>query len=200
MILLFCHFFTMLSAIGTFLTGIGALMLAIWAMEKYSTERKNQTKLVIDYKIIQDYHNNPKSLYLDIILKNKGAVDLHTKKRFKQDENGKSIELPYVYKDSIETIKYSIELQIKKVKDSQVISDWFASEQYEAVVEHINLLKDLEVPEDALHPAFFMEPKEPYHLGVWLNLDKGLYEAKVIVVGAKEPDDFWHRRIPFEVK
>jgi len=56
--------------------------------------------------------------------------------------------------------------------------------------------------QDLKDPGFYMEPNESYHLGCWLNLDKGLYEAKVIVVGEKKnlPDDFWHRRLPFEVK
>ncbi len=190
------------SAIGAILTGFGAFGLAIWVLLKYRRERGRKTKLTIDLLNSNYLINNVNQIYLDVIFKNEGIVELRTFKRFRKDKNGKSTEVEYTWKDSIETVKYSIELQIKKVKQSKVAFDWFDTNQYDTVIEHVNLLKDIEIPDDLKDPAFYIEPSESYHLGCWVQLESGLYEAKVIVVGDKKnlPDDFWHRRFPFEVK
>jgi hypothetical protein len=190
------------SAIGALLTGVGASGLALWALLKYKRERENKTKLSIVLSNYNYFINNLNQIYLDVLLKNEGIVEFRTFKRFHKAKKGNPSESEYTWKDSIETVKYSIELQIKKVKQCQVAFDWFDPNQYDTVIDHINLLKDVEIPDDPKDPPFYIEPRESYHLGCWVQLDKGLYEAKVIVVGEQKnlPDDFWTCRFPFEVK
>jgi hypothetical protein len=179
------------------LTGIGAIVLAIWAVNRYFRERNGETNLSIELTKTDYVINNYNKVYLDVSLENRGKVAIRTFERFTKGKEAK-----FTYIDKIETIKYSIELQVKRVKQSQtVLYYWFDPNQYAAVTDPINLLTDLEVLGDPKNTPFFIEPNETYHLGCWLQLDKGLYEAKVIVVGRKKkPDEFWHRRFPFEVK
>jgi hypothetical protein len=206
-----CHYFhwasfgttsSMISAFGTLLTGVGAIIIAFWALKKYFRERENETKLFIDLSLTNYNTNNTNQVFLDVYLVNEGMVALHTSKRFEKGPDQKIIEKSFTLEDSVEKIKYSVELQVKRVLKNSVVYDWFDPKQYETVVEHLNLLKDIEVPDDPNHPSFFLEPKEKYHFGCWLTLEKGLYEAKVIVIGDEKtlPNDFWHRRFPFEVK
>lgn len=191
---------TYITAYSSLLTGIAAALLAYWAIKTYFSSREHETKLSIDFDQKDFILNGTDRVYLDIILKNEGMVAIHTKKRFIKGSDGKAKTIDFTSEDEIETILYSVELQIKKIKNSNLTYDWYDKNQYDPIHEHINLLKDLEIPSDYKHPAFFIEPKETYHFGCWLQLDKGLYEAKVIVIGVKQPDDFWHRKFPFEVK
>jgi hypothetical protein len=189
-----CNDFNLfISSFGTLLTGIGACGVAYWAINKYYRDREHETKLSIELTKY-NYEIDNSKFYLDILLKNGGNVPIRTYNRFQKGaevdaSNGMNWD---------EEIKYSIELQIKKVKQTQVaLFDWKDSSQYVTIQEHINLLTDIESPEP---PSFYLEPKDTYHLGCWLQLDKGLYEAKVIFIGEKRRDEFWHRRFPFEVK
>jgi c-di-AMP phosphodiesterase-like protein len=192
----------MLSAIGTLLTGSGAIILAIWAINKYFKERDNEAKLNIELSNTNYSVNDSHYVYLDVLLKNEGKVSVYTYKRFNKDNKGDPEEAEYTWKDSTEMIKYSIELQIKKVRQSKFSYNWFDSNQYDPIIDHINLLTDHEDPDDMDHHSFFLDQGEIYHLGCWVQLAKGLYEARVIVIGDKNklPDDFWARRFPFEVK
>ena len=188
-----------LPAIGSLLTGLAAIILAYWAVNRYFKERKSEPNLSIELKNTDYVIDNNSKVYLDISLENKGIVVFRAFNRFKKIK-GIIQELDYSWKDSKETVKYAIELQIKKSKQGQLVFDWFDPNHYDIVVEHINLLTDLETADLYNHYAFFMEPNEKYHFCCWLQLDKGLYEAKVIVIGQKYPDEFWHRRFPFEIK
>lgn len=198
-----CSLIGVLSAIGTLFTGLGAILLAFWAIKKYFSERDNEARLSIEFSSTNYSINNSYYVYLDILLKNEGIVPLYTFKRFYKNNKGKIAAKEYTWKDSIETITFSAELQVKRIKQGQIVSfDWFDKNQYETIIDHLNLLKDLEDTDDPKHYSFFLDSKESYHLGCYVQLNKGLYEAKVIVVGdeKKLPDDFWHRRFPFEVK
>jgi len=189
-----------ITAIGALFTAIGAIGLAWWAIRKYFKERGNETKLSIDFKHTPYEINNFTSIYLDVQLKNEGLVDIRTFKRFIKGKDGKPKEVDHTWKDENETVKYAIELQVKKVKQTQTaLFNWFDPNQYESVLNPINLLTDIDIS-DLKDPGFYMEPNETYHMGCWLKLDRGLYEAKVIVVGKKLPDEFWTMRFPFEVK
>jgi hypothetical protein len=192
---------TYISAFGTLLTGISAAVLAYWAIKKYFSARENETKLLIKISNTNYHINNSFQVYIDIFLRNEGIVAFDTCKRFIKNEYGEPEEVEYVWEDMIEKIKYSVELQVKKVKQVPVSYDWSDTNQYETVQAHINLLTDYETPDNTEDPDFFMEPGEIYHLGCWLQLEKGLYEAKVIVVGteSKKRPDYWVRRSPFEV-
>ena len=108
--------------------------------------------------------------------------------------------MEFAYRDEIETIKYSIELQIKKVKLNHVIYNWFDSQHYETFIEPINLLTDLEPPAKFGDPVFYLEPKDSQHLGCFLALFNGLYEAKVIFIGERKEEDFWTCRKPFIIE
>lgn len=186
-------FNSLISSFGTFLTGIGAIALAFWAINKYFREREHETKLSIELTKY-NFEIDDSKVYLDILLKNGGNVEIHTYNRY---QNGMEVDASNGMNWD-EVIKYSIELQIKRVKQTQVaLFDWKDSNQYDTIQEHINLLTDIDSPEP---PSFYLEPKDTYHLGCWLQLDKGLYEAKVIVIGERRKDEFWHRRFPFEVK
>lgn len=192
----------LLSAIGSLLTGVGAILLSIWAIRQYFKTREGETRLSIKLKKTCYNINNSFKVYFDISLENMGTVAIHTRKRF-YGNSDKTDVIEYTYKDSIETVRYSVELQVKRVKQSKTaLYYWFDTNQYEMVTDPINLLTDLEDPDDPKLPPFFIESKETYHLCCWLQLDKGLYEAKVIVVGSEDklPVDFWHRRFSFEVK
>ncbi len=63
----------MISAIGTLLTGSGAIILAVWAIKKYFKGRENETKLLIEIENKFDYvekyelytgYKDEKNLYL----------------------------------------------------------------------------------------------------------------------------------------
>lgn len=191
-----------ISSIGTLLTGIAAVILAYWAINKYFKERSDKTKLSIEISNTNYLINGLHQVYIDVLLKNEGIVAVHTFKRFRKNDKGESGEVEYTWKDSIETIKYSVELQLKKVKQNKISYNWFSSDQYEPIFEHINLITDYENPDETNSNPFFIDPGETYHFGSWFQLERGLYEAKVIVVGDENelPDDFWMRRFPIEIK
>jgi hypothetical protein len=186
------------------ITALTILVTAILTLRKYGLQRENQTKLnieIITYNYVfegQDY------VYLDTILNNVGKVKLGAKYRF--DNKGH-----FAYNDENDpyekTLQYSLELQVKRVNKNLYSSYWFEMEKQYSKIDNlnsINLLDDFEVPNDP-KAIFYIEPDESAHFGCWLQLENGLYEAKVIFIGNKKldgkkpSDEYWRRRISFQV-
>jgi hypothetical protein len=200
---LFCHhhhfILPIITAIGSLLTAVVAGFLALWARQTVLKKRDFNTRLFIEemkhtiYKVGDVFQ-----VYIEVKIKNIGLVPVRTCVRF-ESVDGKSQPKKFVYKDKLEEVWYSVELQIKRLKESKITFDWYDKTQYDSIADHINLLSDLEDPDDPKKPSFYLEPNDEYFLGCWVQLDKGLYEAKVIWVGENSDDDFWHRRYPFIV-
>jgi hypothetical protein len=192
--LYFLCFTKIVASFGQLLTGLAAIFLAYWAWRKYFRERENETKLSIQIEIKTFANASNKQVYISVVLTNKGNVEIRSLNRFKQKDS-------ICYKDNVEIIKYPVSLQVKKVKTTQSASNWFDPNHYEPIdgLEEINLLSDLETPEKPNDPSFYLEPKDDYNLGCWLKLEEGFYEAKLIFIGEKLPDEFWTKRFPFEI-
>ena len=122
--LICCHYLsptiaTYLTAIGTLLTGFATVSIVFWAMKKFRINRKSES--VLNCKITKKKFeiNNSKKIHLDIEFKNDGLVEIRTRKRVKE----------YVWEDKMEKVKYSIELQIKKVLENSLVFNWFDEKQ-----------------------------------------------------------------------
>ena len=165
----------------------------VWAAIRFRKERTYEAALEIRFNATVVSVGSLTTTFLEVTLINLGRSMLQARP---VPERG------FVFNDGIEQVRFAGDLKLKRLDPASpgtdVHLDWFSSKSLTDVCE-INLLSEYENFQGK-RIEFWMEPGEVYRLGVPLNLEPGIYLAKITFVGANKTEDFWSRITAFEVK
>jgi len=172
-----------------------------WVLYRFGLLRKGETALDLDLSCqTLQVSGGLHLVTFYVTLANKGGVQIAVRPALFPD-NEKPSEL-VAYKDEYERLRYPVDLLLRRIEirpGSTGPVNWFPEDQSKSPQDddlELDLLSEYELEKKY---AFWMEPKETYHLTATATLQPGHYLAMATFVGRRPTKDFWRRTFVIQV-
>ncbi len=161
----------------------------LWAIYRFISERKFETAIGTEISTKTQQIGKQSLVFVDVAFINKGNRKLEANKIRRKDG--------FIYADSIENLRHSCSLQIKRIREASKPSDrqidWYISDD---ILENIETIPEIDLATEYENPItkrtdFWLEPGETAHLCASFLLSRGDYLLKVTFVGKRKNIDYW---------